>query len=117
MRELNGIGAVPHDVQLERTPHTLGRFALAPSGIWLIDTTWPMSTGPFKIHGHWAAWPRALTDKIRSSGLVTIRAPHDIAHMIAELQTDAARSPVAVDDASFLTGRSPLGKRFEKTAP
>ena len=130
------MGAVLHDVRLGRAPHTVDHLVVAPTGIWLIDshgtlrqahhaitamqlgveiqtavclidTTRPMSAGPFKIHHHWVTWPLALTDKIRSSGLVTVRAAHDIAHTIAELQTDAGRSPVAVDDASFRTGNTP----------
>ncbi len=58
----------------------------------LIDTTWPMSARPFKVRNHWVTWPRALTDKIRSSGLVPIRTAHDIAHAISERQPQPGAS-------------------------
>ena len=53
----------------------------------LVDATWPMSARPFQVRGHWIVWPRSLTDKIRSSGLVPIRTAHDIADEIAHRQT------------------------------
>ena len=56
----------------------------------LIDATWPMSARPFKVRDHWITWPRALTDKIRSSGLLPIRTAHDIAHAISERQLAGA---------------------------
>jgi hypothetical protein len=71
----------------------------------LIDTTWPISARPFKVHNHWITWPRALTDKIRSSGLVTIRAAHDIAHAIAEQQTKATDVPIIVDNTSLIASK------------
>jgi hypothetical protein len=58
----------------------------------LIDATWPMSARPFKVRNHWIIWPRALTDKIRSSGLVPIKTAHAIADVIAERQV----VPIAV---------------------
>lgn len=56
------------------------------TAICLIDTTWPMTACPFKAYEHWVTWPRALTDKIRSSGLVPIRTAYDIADAIADCQ-------------------------------
>ncbi len=153
-RELHGLGAVLHGVQLPHTTHSVDHLVIAPSGIWLIetahlagrlthrvagsrhepesmmlldgidrtplvdslgvlsaaresvaamqfgvdvqtatcliDTTWPISAHPFKVGDHWVTWPRALTDKIQSSGLLPIRVAHDIARAISERQDDAA---------------------------
>ena len=153
-RELQGLGAVLHGVQLPDTTHSVDHLVIAPSGIWLIETahlagrlthrsvgtrhetesqmlldgvdrtalvdsrgvlsaaresiaamqfgvdvqtatclidaTWPISAHPFKVGDHWVTWPRALTDKIQSTGLLPIRTAHDIARAISERQDDAA---------------------------
>lgn len=65
------------------------------TALCLVDATWPMSARPFKVREHWVTWPRALTDKIQSSGLVPIRAAHDIAHDISERQQVGERQPGA----------------------
>ena len=57
------------------------------TALCLIDATWPMSARPFQVRHHWVTWPRALTDKIRSSGLVPIRTAHDIAQSIRAIHS------------------------------
>jgi hypothetical protein len=94
---------------LRQTHHTIAAMQLdveVQTAMCLIDTTWPISARPFTVHNHWITWPRALTDKIRSSGLVTIRTAHDIAHAIAEQQTNAANVSIAVDDASLIASKT-----------
>ena len=70
----------------------------------LIDTTWPLSARPFRVRNHWIVWPRSLTDKICSSGLIPIRTAHEIADEITHrqaLNTDATRESGSTD-ASFV---------------
>jgi hypothetical protein len=83
---------------LRQTRHTIVDMQFGVevhTAMCLIDTTWPMSARPFKVRNHWVTWPRALTDKIRSSGLVPIRTAHDIAHAISERQQVGEQQPVA----------------------
>lgn len=54
------------------------------SAMCLVDATWPLSARPFRVSNHWIVWPRSLTDKIRSTGLVPIRTAHVIADAIAD---------------------------------
>ncbi len=63
----------------------------------LVDATWPMSARPFRVKNHWIVWPRSLTDKIRSSGLIPIRTAHDIADEIAQRRTIATDTTVSKD--------------------
>lgn len=77
---------------LRRSRHALMNMQLGvevQTAMCLIDTTWPMSARPFKVRNHWITWPRALTDKIRSSGLIPIRTAHDIGLAISERQLAA----------------------------
>ena len=60
--------------------------------VCLIDATWSISARPFQVGDVWVTWPRALTDKIRSSGLVPIRTAHEIAAVI-----NAASVQVSLD--------------------
>lgn len=55
----------------------------------LVDATWPVSAHPFKVNGHWVTWPRALTDKIQSFGLLPIKTAHDIADAISDPRNNA----------------------------
>ncbi len=65
----------------------------------LVDATWPMSARPFQVRNHWIVWPRSLTDKIRSSGLVPIRIAHDIAGEITRRQTLHTGDTGAISDS------------------
>lgn len=56
--------------------------------VCVIDGTWPVMGRPFQVHDVWITWPRALTDKIRSSGLLPIARARAIG---AALAAPAAR--------------------------
>lgn len=89
---------VDHLGTLRNSRHAVARYAAdidIHRVVCVIDATWSISARPFQVGDVWITWPRALTDKIRSSGLVPIRTAHEIAAAISAASVQVAATPVA----------------------
>lgn len=101
---------VDHLGTLRKSRHAVARFAAdidVHRVVCLIDATWSISARPFQVGDVWVTWPRALTDKIRSSGLVPIRTAHEIAAAITAASVEGPGDSVAhidIDDRLHQAG-------------
>lgn len=62
--------------------------------VCVIDASWPLMARPFQIRDVWITWPRALSDKIRSSGMLPIARAREIGQLIRERLADDVGAPI-----------------------
>ncbi|NND73487.1 MAG: NERD domain-containing protein [Ilumatobacter sp.] len=54
--------------------------------VCVIDASWPLMGRPFQVRHVWITWPQALSEKIRSSGMLPIARAREIAAAISVLE-------------------------------
>lgn len=88
---LDGVERMDLVDQLGILRHAHGRLRALDVGdvpihrvVCVIDAVWPLMGRPFQTRDVWITWPRALSEKVRSSGLLPIARAREIGQLIRE---------------------------------